>query len=900
MGKYQPAAQSLMAVYIAVAATLLWVTVTRSALAVGELPRFLVLSAIAAVTLLVPIKSARGQGSLSLGNVFVFAAVLIMPLPWPLLLSAGIWVVLLLKRLPSRAPNFWVDPLVHASQLVMSVAAAFWVLDVSGAAKLSSMADMLWVSASALVFVAVQTLLSACLGSVSRRVPWSSLEVLCIDSLLTEIAAPLGGVVVAVLYRVNPATLMLVVAMIALELRVLRGTQMVQAADLDPLTGIYSYRYFEGQIRAEVVRAVSMHRPLALIIGDLDHLRDINAAFGHPSGDQAIQRAASVFQSVGGANGVAARFGGEEFVLLLPGTDVQEAGYLAERVRDAVERIRIPVGADQVFSMTVSLGVSVAPQDGTTVQALVTAADAALHRAKSSGRNRVASTGATQDPLTRQAMRSADALPPYALRDRARTPAAAESAAAGPHPGSQILPVLIMLGGVALTAWSVTVLQQDTQWVPLGILVVIGAAAQVLKVLIYGEDGTPRSLSPSMLVTMAAGAYLGIAEAVVVNLAAVIVQVSTMKRRTPVTRVATNVGMAVLTATAGALPFALIRSQQVSDLYVVLGPLAIIAGASLYYLANVGLMVVLIALEKRQNCLTVWRKGMAWATPYYFSLTVTGGLTGYFQVLLGWPGTVTILALQLLLFRTFQQQASNMMTAVNTLQEAQDVLAHANRTEKKSLRELTEAISAIIDTRDANVYGHSRQVARYAVAIAGELGVTEEVMVDRIRTGALLHDLGKVGIPESILHKPGSLTADEYEIVKQHTVIGERILTEIESFSDVAALVGNHHERWDGAGYPRGVCGADIPLGARILAAADTLDSMLSDRPYSRARSLKAALAELDRCAGQQFDPEIVAAVHRLVLRMPAQFFQNSFQGEAVFPGTIPGLITTLKDRTTA
>ena len=136
--------------------------------------------------------------------------------------------------------------------------------------------------------------------------------------------------------------------------------------------------------------------------------------------------------------------------------------------------------------------------------------------------------------------------------------------------------------------------------------------------------------------------------------------------------------------------------------------------------------------------------------------------------------------------------------------------------------------------------------------------------------------MGKVSIPEAILHKPERLTPEEYEIVKEHTRVGERILAEVGPLTEVARMVGEHHERFDGSGYPRGKAGAEISLGGRIVAVADSLDSILSDRPYSKGRSLAWALAELDRCAGTQFDPLVVEALHRVVQEEGAEFFVKS------------------------
>ena len=151
---------------------------------------------------------------------------------------------------------------------------------------------------------------------------------------------------------------------------------------------------------------------------------------------------------------------------------------------------------------------------------------------------------------------------------------------------------------------------------------------------------------------------------------------------------------------------------------------------------------------------------------------------------------------------------------------------------------------------------------------------TSDVAV--LHTAGLFHDLGKVGIPEAILHKPSKLTAEEYLVIKEHAALGQRILSEVPQLADIARMVGEHHERFDGFGYPLGLAAEHISLGGRILVVADALETILAERPYSHSRELHEALAELDRCAGTHFDPDIVAAVHRAVSAHGNQFFESA------------------------
>jgi putative nucleotidyltransferase with HDIG domain len=169
------------------------------------------------------------------------------------------------------------------------------------------------------------------------------------------------------------------------------------------------------------------------------------------------------------------------------------------------------------------------------------------------------------------------------------------------------------------------------------------------------------------------------------------------------------------------------------------------------------------------------------------------------------------------------------------------------------------ALVHALDAREHETSDHSQRVVRYTVAIARQMGMAEAELED-IGRGALLHDIGKIGVPDSILLKPGPLTAAEWIEMRKHPEVGYRILESIAFLRPAAEIVLAHQERWDGGGYPRGLSGEAIPLGARIFTIADTLDAITSDRPYRGAVSFAEARAEITRCAGTQFDPRCAKA----------------------------------------
>jgi len=191
----------------------------------------------------------------------------------------------------------------------------------------------------------------------------------------------------------------------------------------------------------------------------------------------------------------------------------------------------------------------------------------------------------------------------------------------------------------------------------------------------------------------------------------------------------------------------------------------------------------------------------------------------------------------------------------------QKVEAQASRIRASFLSAVTALVYAL-EAKDKYTSGHSERVAETSVAIARELGLPWD-NVEKIRLAGLIHDIGKIGMRESILNKPAGLTEEEFQHVKYHPEIGERILNPIVDDDEILMMVRNHHERYDGTGYPDRLSGKQMPLGARILAVADSYDAMTSERPYRKAMSVETACAEIERGKGTQFDPRVADAFLR-------------------------------------
>jgi response regulator RpfG family c-di-GMP phosphodiesterase len=209
--------------------------------------------------------------------------------------------------------------------------------------------------------------------------------------------------------------------------------------------------------------------------------------------------------------------------------------------------------------------------------------------------------------------------------------------------------------------------------------------------------------------------------------------------------------------------------------------------------------------------------------------------------------------------------------------EATADLARALAELEQTYRSTLEALGSAIDTRDLGTHAHSRRVRGYSLTIARAHGVPEEDLRD-LEHGVLLHDIGKIGIPDAILLKPGPLTPAEWKTMRTHPEIGKRVVEQIPFLKGAVPVVYHHHERWDGTGYPLGLQGEAIPLGARIFAVADAFDAMTFDRPYSRAISLEAARQEIQRSAGTHFDPAVVGTFLAVPLRIFEEIRRESLR----------------------
>jgi putative nucleotidyltransferase with HDIG domain len=401
----------------------------------------------------------------------------------------------------------------------------------------------------------------------------------------------------------------------------------------------------------------------------------------------------------------------------------------------------------------------------------------------------------------------------------------------------------------------------STDWIGLAAIVALVGAGQALALEV--DDG---SISVSAVGAIAGAALFGPRAALALAITTAAVEWSA--RRGPLHYVIFNVGTLSLASLAAAGVFTAGFGGDLGRFVYVFAGLG--AGAT-YFAVNMGLLSFAVAIEGHESWLAVFRERFAWLATHYF---VYGFVAGVIWVGHDTAGlwALAVFAVPLLLMRKTQEaylrhtqrSAQKLREAAETIQTQNVSLEKANRLLRERSTAAMQSLSATVDARDAYTAGHSRRVQQLALAIGRELGLSQ-IELDLLGHAALFHDIGKLAVPDAILLKPASLTSDEWGLMQGHADEGARIIDRLGFLNDAVPAIRHHHERYDGKGYPDGLAGEEIPLGARIIHVADALDSMLTTRIYRAARPAAEALAELRRAAGTQFCPRCVTALERIL-----------------------------------
>jgi putative nucleotidyltransferase with HDIG domain len=389
------------------------------------------------------------------------------------------------------------------------------------------------------------------------------------------------------------------------------------------------------------------------------------------------------------------------------------------------------------------------------------------------------------------------------------------------------------------------------QWFLLAALTLISGSATVKL------PSVPASISVSETFVIAAVLLYGpAAGTLTVALDGLVISYWIAKRRREPYRALFNMSAPALSAWCSAhLFFELAGIQPLIQAPAQLNEIlpSLFVFAAVYFGLNSWLIAIAISLETRLSAFQVWRENLVWLSLNYFCGASVAVLLVTYTRQIDLRFISAIVPLLLVLYITFK-------TSMGRVQDANRHVEQVNRLYVSTI----ETLAMAIDAKDQITHGHIRRVQRYAVGLAREVGVKDVSLIKAIEAAALLHDMGKLAVPEYILNKPGRLTPAEFERMKVHASVGADILSAIDFPYPVVPIVRHHHECWDGSGYPDGIKGTEIPIGARILAVVDCFDALTSDRPYRPKLSDSAALDILRERKGSMYDPLVVHAFERV------------------------------------
>jgi diguanylate cyclase (GGDEF)-like protein/putative nucleotidyltransferase with HDIG domain len=397
----------------------------------------------------------------------------------------------------------------------------------------------------------------------------------------------------------------------------------------------------------------------------------------------------------------------------------------------------------------------------------------------------------------------------------------------------------------------------------------VAVLASSLKVQLPGIDGT---MSVNFLFILLSVLELNLPETLVLGCTATLAQClfGTRQKLVPIKIVFNVFGMM---ANAIAVSYFAYHSLQ-----RVLGagtlPLLVVT-ALIFFVANTVPIAVVISLTEGKPAHKVWADCHFWSFPFYMVGAAVVFAVGFVSQQVGWQTSLLVLPLVYWIYRSYHLYLAKLA------EEKRQVEIEKGNAEEVALLHLRtiESLALAIEAKDHTSHKHLQRVRVFAVEVAKELGFPEDE-IEALRAAALLHDIGKLAIPEHIINKPGHLTPEEFEKMKIHTLVGAEILERVAFPYPVAPIVRSHHERWDGTGYPDGLKGEQIPMGARVLAAVDCLDAMSSHRQYQNAVSLDAAMEKVASMSGSAFEPRIVELLKRRYLELEMLVHSDSMPVE--------------------
>ena len=523
-------------------------------------------------------------------------------------------------------------------------------------------------------------------------------------------------------------------------------SRMQTLAVRDELTGLNNRRSFENEIRRAWQLSQRYRYPIGLLMMDLDKFKSLNDNYGHMIGDAVLKEFARILEEVARKTDILARYGGDEFAVILTNANAEQTKEFAQRLRDAVGK-HVFCEDRYPLQMSVSIGAASSAHPGIDKESdLLSLADRACYLAKDSGQGGVS---------------SADELSP----GEQPTPPANKPAAEPAVPDKQ------------------------------GQIMIIDD--EVIICSMFEKMLTPAGFT-------------------------VLTETNPLRALERIREMPDQIDLALID----------LKMPEMNGIDVI---------KAIKAMAPEIVCVVLTGFASVDNTIAAMRAG---AYDFMQKPVDFDGLT--FAIKRGVEHRRLRRQVE-----TYRQQMEE------TLDERTRALNETARALENSYMATMEALAAALTVHEPDTVEHDRRVAEYAAFLARRMNIDEEQIM-KIKRGALLHDIGKIGIPDAILQKAGSLTGPERDIIRQHAAIGHDILKNIPFLQEEAEMIYQHHENYAGNGYPRGLSGKDIMFGARLFAVVDAFDALRSNRVYRKAVSLEDAAAEIKRCSGTQFDPNIV------------------------------------------
>jgi diguanylate cyclase (GGDEF)-like protein/putative nucleotidyltransferase with HDIG domain len=412
----------------------------------------------------------------------------------------------------------------------------------------------------------------------------------------------------------------------------------------------------------------------------------------------------------------------------------------------------------------------------------------------------------------------------------------------------------IVLFALSLRSW------YSADYLRFSAYLLIALFASGLKITLPGTDA---SMSVNFLFTLLGVLELSPAETMIIGCGPTLVQCLRQKNQGPgkTVRVVFNV-FSMMAPAVWSCSWVYRNSQSVLGHSL---PLILMVAASTFFMANTLPIAAVISLAEKRPFRQTWSECHFWSFAYYLAGAALVAVVHYLSRYIGWEAFFLVLPVVYWIYRSYRLYLGRLE---DEKRHVEDEKRHVEQVSNLHLRTI-EALALAIEAKDQSTHDHLQRVRVYAVEVGKDLGLGSDEL-EALRAASVLHDIGKLAVPEHIISKPGKLTPEEFDKMKIHPIVGAEILEQVEFPYPVVPIVRSHHEKWDGSGYPSGLRGEDIPSGARILAAVDCLDALASDRQYRRALPLREAMDCVAAESGKSFDPRVVECLQRRYIELEA------------------------------